>query len=97
MRAATAKNDASYQAWAEGQISGICSVHRTTMRRKWQPVAYGLPSLEGLPTKDEADARFPFADEGFWPGGCVRTSIVEQEVHVCDRCTTAYLEWKNAH
>lgn len=97
MRAATAKGDASYRAWADGQISGVCYVHHTKMRRKWQPVAYGLPMWQDLPTKEEADARFPFADDGSWPGGCLRTSTTEMEVHVCDQCTAALIEWNIGH
>ncbi len=97
MRAATAKGDASYRAWADGQISGVCFVHHTKMHRKWQPVAYGLPMWEDEPKKEEADAHFPFADDGAWSGGCVRTPITEEEVHVCEECTKAFADWKNSH
>lgn len=92
MQANAAKQDGSYQAWATGQISGFCFVHRAQMKLKWLPVRYGLPDLSEVASKEDA-RDFPFPDEGVVFGPCSGGHIQEQEVYVCDECTHAYNGW----
>lgn len=66
-------------------ISSICSVHGTKMKKRSVPILYGLPSREVMKEREAALALYPNAPK-FVLGGCVVRWKRRARVYYCEDC-----------